>query len=176
MYVLNNKKDFLWGLFLFKWVIKVQGIIIRNATIEDVERIADIKIEGWQTAYRGIIDDDFIDNGVNIIVAELNKNVVGFCLYRNYNKNTGKYPEADCEISSLYITSKLKRNEIGKKLMKYVIELLRKEGKKQMIWGCLKENYPSRAFYESMGGKASKIKSKKFGEKEYELISYLYEL
>ena len=81
----------------------MQGIIIRNATIEDVERIADIKIEGWQTAYRGIIDDDFldnmdrekeiekrrnnIDNGVNIIVAELNKNVVGFCLYRNYNKN-----------------------------------------------------------------------------------------
>ncbi len=53
----------------------------------------------------------------------------------------------------LYITSKLKRNGIGKKLMKYVIELLRKEGKKQMILGCLKENYPSRAFYEKMGGK-----------------------
>lgn len=40
----------------------MQDIIIRNATIEDVERIADIKIEGWQTAYRGIIDDDFLDN------------------------------------------------------------------------------------------------------------------
>lgn len=48
--------------------------------------------------------------------------------------------------------------------------------KKKWFYGCLKENYPSRAFYESMGGKASKIKSKKFGEKEYELISYLYEL
>ena len=48
--------------------------------------------------------------------------------------------------------------------------------KEKMILWCLKENYPSRAFYESMGGKASKIKSKKFGEKEYELISYLYEL
>ena len=68
----------------------MQDIIIRNATIEDIEKIADIKIEGWQTAYRGIIDDDFldnmdrkkeiekkrknIDNGVNIIVAELKNN------------------------------------------------------------------------------------------------------
>ena len=170
----------------------MQGIIIRNATIEDVERIADIKIEGWQTAYRVIIDDDFldnmdrekeiekrrnnIDNGVNIIVAELNKNVVGFCLYRNYNKNTGKYPEADCEISSLYITSKLKRNGIGKKLMKYVIELLRKEGKKQMIWGCLKENYPSRAFYEKMGGKVINYDEIEFGNKNYGLAIYEYDI
>ena len=170
----------------------MQDIIIRNATIEDVERIADIKIEGWQTAYRGIIDDDFldnmdrekeiekrrnnIDNGVNIIVAELNKNVVGFCLYRNYNKNTGKYPEADCEISSLYITSKLKRNGIGKKLMKYVIELLRKEGKKQMILGCLKENYPSRAFYEKMGGKLCGESSCIRGDKEYKEVGFIYNL
>ena len=40
----------------------MQDIIIRNATIEDIEKIADIKIEGWQTAYRGIIDYDFLDN------------------------------------------------------------------------------------------------------------------
>ena len=76
--------------------MKVEGIIIRNATIDDIERIADIKIEGWQTAYRGIIDDEFLDsmdrakeiekrrnnveNGVNIIVAEKDKNIVGILL------------------------------------------------------------------------------------------------
>lgn len=36
------------------------NIIIRKATINDIEAIADIKIEGWQTAYRGIIDEDFL--------------------------------------------------------------------------------------------------------------------
>ncbi len=72
----------------------MQDIIIRNATIKDIEKIADIKIEGWQTVYRGIVDDDFLDNmdrdkeiekrrnnrdnGVNIIVAELNNDIVGF--------------------------------------------------------------------------------------------------
>jgi len=38
-----------------------------------------------------------------------------------------------------------------------VIELLRKEGKKQMILGCLKENYSSRAFYEKNGWKGYKL-------------------
>lgn len=31
----------------------MQDIIIRNATIEDIEEIADIKIEGWQTQHIG---------------------------------------------------------------------------------------------------------------------------
>ena len=170
----------------------MQEIIIRNATIEDIEKIADIKIEGWQTAYRGIIDDDFldnmdrekeiekrrsnIDNGVDIIVAELNKKIVGFCLYRNYNKDTEKYPEVDCEISSLYITSRLKRNGIGRKLMQYVIELLKKEGKKKMILGCLEENYPSRAFYEKMGGRVLNYDEIEFGNKKYGLALYEYDI
>ena len=70
----------------------------------------------------------------------------------------------------------MKRHGIGRKLMKYAINEFKNSKKEKMILWCLKENYPSRAFYESMGGKASKIKLKKFGEKEYELISYLYEL
>ena len=54
----------------------------------------------------------------------------------------------------------MKRHGIGKKLMKYVINEFKNSKKEKMILWCLKENYPSRAFYESMGGKASKIKSK----------------
>ena len=153
----------------------MQNIIIRNATIDDIEKIADIKIEGWQTAYRGIVEDNYLDNmdrekeiekrrnnidkGVNIIVAESNNEIVGFCLYRNFNNYPEKYPNAD------YVTSKLKRNGIGRKLMQYVIELLKKEGKTKMILGCLKENYPSRAFYEKMGGKVINYDEIEFGDK-----------
>ena len=60
--------------------------------------------------------------------------------------------------------------------MKYVIELLRKEGKKQMIWGCLKENYPSRAFYEKMGGKVINYDEIEFGNKNYGLAIYEYDI
>ena len=170
----------------------MKDIIIRNATIYDIEKIADIKIEGWQTAYRGIVEDYYLDNmdrekeiekrrnnidkGVNIIVAESNNDIVGFCLYRNFNNYPEKYPNADCEISSLYVTSKLKRNGIGRKLMHYVIELLKKEGKTTMILGCLKENYPSRAFYEKMGGKVINYDEIEFGNKKYGLAMYEYNI
>ena len=60
--------------------------------------------------------------------------------------------------------------------MQYVIELLRKEGKKQMILGCLKENYPSRVFYEKMGGKVKSYDKIEFGNKEYGLVIYEYNL
>ena len=115
-------------------------IIIKTATTNEAEEIAKIKIEGWQTAYRCIIDDKFLDNmdineelekrknnienGADIIVAELNNEIVGFCLYRNYIKDPESYPNANCEISSLYVKSSLKRKGIGTKLMQDVIQKL----------------------------------------------------
>ena len=166
-------------------------IIIRKATINDAEKVAKIKIEGWQTAYRGIIDDEFLDNmnlneeiekknniedGVDIIVAELDNEIVGFCLYRNYIKDSESYPNADCELSSLYVRSSLKRRGIGTKLMQHVIQKLQNQGKTKMILGCLKENYPSRAFYEKMGGKVLKTEKIAFGNKEYEETIYEYDI
>lgn len=52
---------------------------------------------------------------------------------------------------------------------------LRADKRKMILW-CLKENIPSRKFYETMGGKESSTKTSKFGEKEYEIISYIFEL
>lgn len=168
------------------------NIVIRKATIDDAEKVAKIKIEGWKTAYRGIIDDNFLDNmdineeiekrknnienGVDIIVAELNNEIVGFCLYRNYIKNLKNYPNANCELSSLYVKSSLKRKGIGTKLMKYVIQKLQSQGKTQMILSCLKQNYPSRVFYEKRGGKLIKTEKITFGDKEYEEVIYEYDI
>ena len=38
------------------------GIFIRRAEKEDVRQIAEILVEDWQTAYRSIIDDAFLDS------------------------------------------------------------------------------------------------------------------
>lgn len=38
------------------------GMIIRQAKAEDVRQIAEILVEDWQTAYRGIMDDAFLDS------------------------------------------------------------------------------------------------------------------
>lgn len=36
--------------------------MIRKAEIEDVRAILEIKINGWKTAYKGIVDDEFLNN------------------------------------------------------------------------------------------------------------------
>lgn len=164
-------------------------LIIRKARIEDIEAISTIKVRGWQTAYRNIIENEYLDN-MNIectiekiknnfeqrkfIIAELNNEVVGFCVY-NYCDNEEKENNVDCELEGLYVKPEMKRNGIGKQLIQYVINEFKNARKRKMILWCLKENYLSRAFYEAMGGKPSKIKILKFGKKEYEVISYLYE-
>ena len=52
----------------------------------------------------------------------------------------------------------------------------REIGKKTMIVWCLKENAESRKFYEKVGGKEFRTGSHNWGGKEYEMISYLYDL
>lgn len=68
--------------------------IIRKATIKDIPAILTIKVKGWQTAYKGIIDDDYLNNmDINrtiekntksfdrypFVVAESNNEIIGFC-------------------------------------------------------------------------------------------------
>ena len=65
---------------------------------------------------------------------------------------------------------------IGKKLILYAIDNLKNQGKSKMILGCLEENYPSRAFYEKMGGKIFKTEKITFGNKEYGEVMYEYDI
>jgi hypothetical protein len=45
-----------------------------------------------------------------------------------------------------------------------------------MIVWCLRENGEARKFYERMGGKVYKTGTHKWGNRDYEMISYLYQL
>lgn len=113
----------------------MEKIIIRNVKFEDLKSVADIATRGWQTAYRGIVDDDYLNNlsieenyqkrikdykEDGFIIAEKDNEVVGFCRYRigNYYKN--EYPKVDCELCALYVKPEEKRNGIGKALVEYV--------------------------------------------------------
>ena len=58
----------------------------------------------------------------------------------------------------------------------YVTTKLRDEGKKKMILWCLKDNYPSRKFYEKMGGVNVGEHSIEFGGKIYQEVGFSFEL
>ena len=164
---------------------------IRKVQKEDLRAVAEIGISSWKTEYRGIIDDEYLDNlsieenyqkilnnytENKFIVAELNNEIVAFCRYRpgNYYKN--KYPDIDCEISVLYVKTEYKGNGIGKKLVNYVINEFKEEGFTKMIVWCLKENYSSRVFYEKIGGVYCGENTIERGGKQYKEAGDIYNL
>ncbi len=168
----------------------MNNILIRNIQKKDIPAVVNIQIDGWQTAYKGIIDDTYLESmnaeqRINerkkdyklgsFIVAEMNNEIVGFCRYDNkvISENLKDY---DCELKALYVKSNLKRQGIGKLLFNHVKNDLKKQRKSKMILWCLKENYPSRKFYEKMGGKLIQEKDIEFGDKTYKEVAFGYNI
>ena len=160
------------------------GMIVRRAEKEDVRQIAEILVEDWQKAYRGIMDDAFLDSlnadrryetevkrYQKYVVAADGNEILGYV----WLETTADEP-ADCEVIALYVRYSRRNNGIGKLLMKYAVRYFREAGRKKMIVWCLKENNESRKFYEKAGGKVFRTGSHNWGGKEYEMISYLYDL
>lgn len=169
----------------------MENLIIRNIQEEDIPSVVDIKITGWQTAYKGMIDDtvlnsfdrekeiekrkkDYNDNG--FIVAESNSEIVGFCRYIDSNKFTPDMDNVDCELMALYVKPSLKYNGIGTKLFEYVTEDLKKKNKTTMILWCLKDNEPSKKFYTKMGGMLVGERTFEKASKPYYEVAFVYNI
>ena len=159
-------------------------ITIRQAEKEDVRQIAEILVEDWQTAYRGIMDDAFLDSMSadqryeievkryqKFIVAADGDEILGYAWLEASDEEP-----ADCEVIDLYVRYAKRNRGIGKLLMRHAVDHFRETGKKKMIIWCLKKNTESRKFYEKIGGKEFKTGSHNWGGKDYEMISYLYDI
>ena len=159
-------------------------ITIRQAEKEDVRQIAEILVEDWQTAYRGIMDDAFLDSMSadqryeievkryqKFIVAANGDEILGYAWLEASDEEP-----ADCEVIALYVRYAKRNRGIGKLLMRHAVDHFRETGKKKMIVWCLKENAESRKFYEKIGGREFRTGSHNWGGKDYEMISYLYDI
>ncbi len=171
----------------------MENLIIRNVKKEDIPKIVDIQINGWKTAYRGIIDDEYLENldseydlkvkkmqknymNNGFVVVELNNQVVAFCRYIYDNSNSPEIIDADCELSVLYVESNLKNKGIGTALFKYVINEFKKQNKTCMVIWCLKDNVIGNRFYTKMGGTIVSEKAITKGNKEYKEVCFLYNI
>lgn len=169
----------------------MENIKIRNIEEKDIPSVVDIKISGWQVAYKGIIEDNIL-NSMNrekiieklknnykengFIVAELNNEIVGFCSYIDNNKFTPDITYIDCELSALYVKPNLKYNGIGTKLFQFVTNEFKNKNKTKMILWCLKDNEPSKKFYTKMGGEIIKERIIEIGQKSYYEVGFMYNI
>ncbi len=142
--------------------------LIRKAKIEDAKKIAAVVATAWQETYRGIVNDEYLDNLTNeipnmteryikkikegvdlVLVLEVDEKIVGFTSYGKA-KNEEKYPSYG-EIYALYIIDGYKGLRFGKKLVIEAAKGLINLGYKEMVIGCLVGN-PSNSFYKYLGG------------------------
>lgn len=112
-------------------------MIIRQAREEDVMQIAEILVEDWQTAYKGIMDDNFLNTlsaeqrfPIEIrryqkyTVAAENDEVLGYA----WNEMTDD-EASDCEIIALYVRYSKRNHGIGRALVQNSMDCFRKAGK-----------------------------------------------
>ena len=168
----------------------IDDVIIRKVKYADIEKIVDINIKDWKKIYKGIIDDEILNNidrdkkierwkkryniG-NVIVAEKEGIVLG---YGRYDDNvTYKDTDIDSEIIALYVDYEKLGNGIGKKLLEYAINDLRNKSKTKMVIWCLEKNENARKFYKKIGGKL--LEDEKYFEvegKKYKEVGYTYDI
>lgn len=171
----------------------MDNIIIERMREEDIEQVAKILIDSWRIAYKDIIDETFLQNlcleekieklkkeykDKEYTIArnkEINE-IIGVTRFGKRLDELDRFTEYDGEIYGLYVKPGLLRKKIGSRLLLHAKEKLKEQGNHKMIIWCLKENQPSRKFYESMGGIWLGEKMRNIGGKDYSLVGYGYEI
>lgn len=159
--------------------------MIRQASQNDLCRLAEIHIDGWRYAYKGIATDYelfverqvihsikmfesiLINNPETISLFEDdNKIIKGFALH---SKNRGNFGESIYEITALYIQPEFINQGIGTQLVKNIIENVNKNIFSEIIVWTLEKNLKAIQFYQKCTFQIDT--NKKFDEswKEWEI-------
>ena len=167
----------------------MENISIRRMEIGDSEAVVDVLIDSWRTAYKGIVSDECLESldreslierrkkqYKDYIVAVIDGRVAGYCWYIDNNSFSEEVPGTDCEIVALYVRPELERQGIGREMLLFAADELRKLGRKKMVIRCLKDNVRGRRFYEKMGGVPVGEYKTHIGNDDYEETGYMFGL
>ena len=166
---------------------------IRYAKKEDIKIIAQINLDGWQTAYRGIVSDKFLESlsyerflknveesfseSLYCVFENENNEILGFCIFgENRSINIDNYQEYDCELHGIYVKPEDKHKGIGEQLFNFASKKLLNEKKRKMMLWVLEENKPSIKFYKKMGGILIGRKEIEIGNETLIEVSFGYQL
>jgi ribosomal protein S18 acetylase RimI-like enzyme len=134
--------------------------------VEDADAIERVRTDTWRDAYRGLMPDSLLDGlGYDAtrrralmaalpphqfaLVADDEGAVVGFCLG---GRSRAPEDQFGGEVYAIYVLPEHHRRGIGRALLEAAAtELVDLDIRSMIIW-VLRENAPSRRFYERMGG------------------------
>jgi ribosomal protein S18 acetylase RimI-like enzyme len=143
----------------------VTEVLIRRAGVDDAERIAEVHISSWRSAYRGLIPDTVLD-GLSVEeraamwrrwmseeappivwMAEDEEEVVGFVAAGPQDPPD----EGVGEIYAIYLVPDHAGRGLGRALLDRAVDDLRAGGLHEAVLWVLARNRPARRFYERAG-------------------------
>ena len=139
---------------------------VRLATPDDADAIERVRTDTWRDAYRGLMPDSLLDGlGYDatrrralmsalpphqfVLVAEDDGAVFGFCIGGRSRPPEERFQG---EVYAIYVLPQYHGRGIGRALLEAATKELADRGLDSMIIWVLRENAPSRRFYERMGG------------------------
>lgn len=138
---------------------------IREAKINDVNELADVHVKSWQSAYKGLIPDDILENidredwaemwlgairdkPYETIASLCHDKIVGFANFGESQNEDGAPPNG--EIRAIYVLKDYWRMRIGTELLKYAEEFLKRKYQHAVLW-VLDTNHRAIEFYQKQG-------------------------
>ncbi|MCW8377554.1 GNAT family N-acetyltransferase [Streptomyces justiciae] len=137
-------------------------------TLDDCERVAEIRIRGWQTAYRGLMPQPYLDalsvaedaerrrerfrqsdGSVVNLVAERDGELVGWAAHGPYRD--GEVRTSDAELYAIYVDAARFGGGIGHALLQESVRQCAAAGHSRLYLWVLEGNIRARAFYERAG-------------------------
>lgn len=138
--------------------------IIRQAALSDVDAIARVHVKAWQTAYRGLMPDAYLDTldeskraamwakaveqgAMLVLVATSGDTLVGFCSLLP-SRDADATPNVG-EIVAIYVDPAFGRCGFGSSLVEGIVEAARLRNFTELTLWVLTDNAPARQFYEA---------------------------
>ncbi|KUO05979.1 GNAT family N-acetyltransferase [Streptomyces caeruleatus] len=141
---------------------------VRAMTLSDCDRVAEIRIGGWQRAYQGLVPQSYLDaldvthdaerrrahlsqadGSVADLVAERDGRVVGWACHGPYRD--GEVRTEDAELYAIYVDPGQYGHGIGRSLLQESLRRCTTAGHPRMLLWVLKGNARARRFYERAG-------------------------
>ncbi|MEU0584457.1 GNAT family N-acetyltransferase [Streptomyces sp. NPDC006132] len=141
-------------------------------TLSDCDRVAEIRVRGWQHAYRGMIPQSYLDGlsvaqdaerhrtrlaradgrAVNLVAEDARGEVVGWSCHGPYRE--GEVLTDDAELYAVYVHPDHLGQGAGRALLAESLTHCAAAGHGRLLLWVLKENVRARRFYERAGFRA----------------------
>lgn len=141
---------------------------VREMTLDDCDRVSEIRIRGWQHAYQGLMPQPYLEAlsaaedagrrrtffvraGSEIVnlVADQDGEVVGWACHGPYRD--GEFRTEDAELYAIYVDVKQFGAGVGQSLLRESVRRCADARHRRMLLWVLKGNDRARRFYERAG-------------------------